>query len=86
MDSFGIMLVGGSASRRPFRLSCEASASVGIADLHGWGWFCRTLADFASHPRCHGVVHAGSLHGGGFEVSASLLASSCEMWILISYV
>jgi hypothetical protein len=87
MDRFRIVLVGGSVSHRPFRLSYEASASVGVVSLHGGGWFCQTLADFACHPvRYLGAVLAGGLHGGGFEVSASLLVSSCEVWILVGCV
>jgi hypothetical protein len=82
-DRYDIVLIGGSASRQPFLLRCEAPASVGVAGLHGGGRFCLSLADFADRPRrCHGAVLAGGLHGGGFEVGASLLASPCEVWNL----
>jgi hypothetical protein len=87
MDRSGIVLVGGSASRQPFRLSCEAFTSVNVASLFGGGRFCLTLTDFASHPgRCHEAVLASGLDGGGFEVGAPLLTSSCEVWILVSRV
>jgi hypothetical protein len=58
---------------------------VGVTGLHGGGRFCLTMADFADHPGwCHGAMLA--LHGRGFEVGASLLASPCEVWNLVGRI
>jgi hypothetical protein len=55
-------------------------ALASSVSMVGGGFACC----WPDHPgRCHGAVLADGLHGGGFDVGASLLASPCEVWNLV---